>query len=233
MTSDNLHLQRSLSVPADRYQPLNITERPASAAATRPLSIVLHRLTDAEIDSALNRNLMSTFVGQMETAIGGASSLDVDSSESSQSVGTVTERGNDSGTSSVPNNENERSPTSTQFLSASSDSESLVFARFEFLSSVRDQCKLLFVHDIEHLYFYRYPIGTGKIFNCRNRTCKAKVILQEDVCKPYGSSVHSHPSVREDYENLLLLGKVRVDCSEDGFIRREKVREIYDRRITE
>lgn len=102
-----------------------------------------------------------------------------------------------------------QSSFSSQFSQSSTEFEPLVFTRFEFIFGTKSNTRLLFVHDIEHLYFLRSSVKNGTIYACRNRKkCNAKVIIDASgACKQYGTESHTHPSVAEDFANLLVMRK--------------------------
>lgn len=106
-------------------------------------------------------------------------------------------------------------------ISTDSQGEQIIFSRFEFVNGVRASTQLMFIHDIEQLYFLRYKNSKGTVYECRDRKkCKAKAIIDSSgVCKQVGSTLHSHPTVREDFENILLRNRMRDDCSNDDILR--------------
>lgn len=63
--------------------------------------------------------------------------------------------------------------------------ERLVFERYEFLNGDKQSTRLLFVHDIEHLYFYRYKSSKGAV-----------VIDALGMCKAVLRRIHIHPFVK-------------------------------------
>lgn len=119
--------------------------------------------------------------------------------------------------------------------SASTQSQPLVFNRFEFVSGTKSNTRLLFVHDIEHLYFLRNVVKNGTVYACRNRKkCSAKVIIDASgACKQYGTESHTHPSVAEDYANLLVMSEVDSKCSQVDVLRHQTVRSVFDRATVE
>lgn len=114
---------------------------------------------------------------------------------------------------------------------SSSQVEPLVFSHIEFVTADRRKTQLMFVHDVEHLYFYKYSTVSGSIYICRNhKQCKAKALIDSTgACMQYGSAGHTHPSVREQYENLKLKNAVRDMCANDDVIAQTNIKAMYDR----
>lgn len=114
-----------------------------------------------------------------------------------------------------------------------SQEELLSFSRYEFLEVLRDNSYVLFVHDIEQLYYFRYTKQSSKIYACRQTkrmSCKATVIIDPDgKCKQYGSASHCHPSVKVEYFNILLMQEMKRECIQDDVLRVERMRSVYDR----
>lgn len=120
----------------------------------------------------------------------------------------------------------------SQSSSQSAPGEPVIFTKYEFLRGARTNSRLMFVHDIEHLYFFRYKSADGDVYMCRDRKkCKAKAVIDENsVCKQIGSAPHTNPSVREEYENIILRNNIRKDCTDDDILRQQNLRSIYDKR---
>lgn len=95
-----------------------------------------------------------------------------------------------------------------------------MFTRYEFITSVHGLSTVLFVHDIEYLrvYAFRYKTVEGSVYHCCNRSkCKAKVIIDSlGICKQHTSASHSHPSVRNVYENELMPGPDERTCKSES-----------------
>lgn len=123
--------------------------------------------------------------------------------------------------------------SSGQSSATPSQSELLIFARYEFITGVRLSNRLLFVHDIEQLYFFRYKNAKGNVFICRERNrCNAKVVIDFDgVCKQYGPASHSHPSVGEEYHNIIFKQSVKEKCTNSNILHIERARNVYDSAI--
>lgn len=126
----------------------------------------------------------------------------------------------------------ERDNNSSQHSTESSQMEYSIFSRYEFIAAVRSINRLLFVHDNGHFYFFRYRNAKGNVYSCRDRKkCDAKVLIDTNgACIQFGSHSHSNPSVREEYENIVLHNLVRDDCSGDDILRQQNLRCIYNRR---
>lgn len=120
-------------------------------------------------------------------------------------------------------------------MSTSAQGERVIFSQIEFLAGLRASTQLLFVHDIEQLYFFRYRNSKGSVYKCRDRKqCRAKAIIDSSgVCMQLGSASHSHSSVREDYENILLRNRIRDECTDDDILRHRNLRTIYNRRTAQ
>lgn len=183
-----------------------------SAFLSRQPIVVLNRVHTAE--SVVGANRVGEGVGQSSNSGSG-----VVSSEANR-VGDEGGQTSNSGASVV----------SSQ-ASDSSDSERLVFLRYEFLAGLQQKNTLLYVHDIEHLYSFRNKTNNGVVYQCRSRNkCSAKVIVNElGVCTQYNSVSHSHPSVRGEYENLIFRHRLREQVDTEDFSQRNRnLRKIYD-----
>lgn len=106
----------------------------------------------------------------------------------------------------------------------------LVFTRYEFITGVRAANRLLFVHDIEQLYFFRHKNASGNIYHCRERsTCKAKVLIDQDgVCKQYGIESHTHPSIGDEYRHILFKHSLKEKCMNANVLHIERARNVFD-----
>lgn len=107
------------------------------------------------------------------------------------------------------------------------------FTRLEFMNCFRKNNRLLFVHDIEHFYRFRYPRGTDSVYACRRKTCKAKLIIDADgKCTQLGTEPHGHPSAKEHYFDIVLMQAMKAECMERDVLRVDRMRSVYDRYIT-
>lgn len=127
----------------------------------------------------------------------------------------------------------------TELCSDSSQGECMVFSKYEMVTGVRASSKFLYVHDIGYLYSFRHGNSKRSVYHCRDwrkkeKKCEAKVSIDSNgVCAQFGTASHTHPSVRQEYENLLLHNRIRDDCTSAGIIRNKNLRNIYDRRAME
>lgn len=136
---------------------------------------------------------------------------------------------------SMSSNFSEQSEISSQLsvITNPAQGELLIFARFEFMNVFRGKDRLLFVHDIEQFYHFRYKCAMGSVYVCRRKICQAKVLIDADGrCTQYEIASHSHPSVKEDYWNILLMQSMKTDCMQSDILRVERMRSVYDRYIT-
>lgn len=104
---------------------------------------------------------------------------------------------------------------------------------YEFIPGVRESDRLLYVRDIEHLYFFRNRTAVGKVYICRNRKdCEAKVIIDWDgLCKQHGTAPHSHASVGADYRNIKFKREVKEECTNSNILHKESVRKVFDAKL--
>lgn len=109
----------------------------------------------------------------------------------------------------------------------SSDLDTAVYSRYEFVRGARGNTKLLYVHDIQHLYYKSFSSKSGRTFGCfLYKTCKAKVIITlNGICMRKGSNKHSHPPVARTYNHMKLKKKILGE--RNGF-NNDTVQQVFD-----
>lgn len=210
-------VQNILEESGDRRN--NDTNQLFSDILSRRPVVLLARLPNENFSTANEQSQGH----QPETSVSGESVSDVNRSS-----------GTEDGAYSLSVSDSDAVGASSQSSVSSQANDSplvsTVYDHFEFLQGVREGSELLYVHDLQQLYRFRYPQSSGRVYECRKANCLATVIITHaNVCKLFNTAVHQHPTVEQEYANMRFKSNLKERAATEDFSRRDlTLRRMYD-----
>lgn len=86
---------------------------------------------------------------------------------------------------------------------------------YEYVVGRRLNSRLLYVLDEKQLYTKKSMKNENYFYNCYIKTCKARVFVNNEVCKKVKNFIdHSHETQENMYKELKTLNDIKTSCVE-------------------